>query len=72
MSGRHDSQLTRLLRHTVRLPVQAWQLSRRVVGYVLSSSDDVRAVYGDDPKGLREESNVSGNVAANTIGGFGQ
>ena len=71
MSERQGSPVLRLLRHTVRLPVQAWQLTRRVVGYVLLSSDDSRVIYGDDPNGLRDESNVSGNMAANTIGGIG-
>jgi hypothetical protein len=59
-----------VLLHTLGLPLRAWQLSRRILGYVRSSSEDSRAVYGDDPNGLRQESNVSGNVAANTIGGI--
>jgi hypothetical protein len=71
MSERHGSHLTGLLIRAARVPVQAWQLTRRIAGYVFSSSDDVRGVYGDDPNGLRDESNVSGNVAANTIGGIG-
>jgi hypothetical protein len=71
MSERQGSPVVRLLRHTVPLPVQAWQLTRRIAGYVLSS-DDSHGVYGDDPNGLCNESNVSGDIPANVTGGMGQ
>ena len=71
MSEHQGSRLTRLLLHAARVPVQAWQLTRRIAGYVLAS-DDSRAVYGDDPNRLRDGSNVSGNIAANVTGGMGQ
>jgi hypothetical protein len=72
VSERQESLVTRLLIRAVRVPVVAWQLTRRIAGYVLSSSDDVRGVYGDDPNRLRDGSNVSGNIAANVTGGMGQ
>ena len=71
MSEHQGSPASRLLLRAAHAPVAVWRFTRRIAGYVLASSDDSRAVYGDDPNGLRDESNVSGNVAANAIGGIG-
>jgi hypothetical protein len=71
MSDRQGSPVLRGLRHAARVPVQAWQLTRRIAGYVLSW-DDSRAVYGDDPNGTRDERNIGGSFTANVTGGMGQ
>ena len=71
MSEHQGSPASRLLLRAAHAPVAVWRFTRRIAGYVLSS-DDSRAVYGDDPNGLRDGSNVGGSATANIVGGMGQ